>query len=222
MDGSPNIKNFNAKTNKLRAVKCQVGQMKKIRAVTIALSFGLGFPTASLAEVPQKIHQRCLEARDYLGCVKAMRINPELKKKEFVGIGIRIFLDQETANLTVHSSIKGSPAAKSGIKSGDVILSIDGRSTKGMGLKEAIELIKGEEGSNIRIVFERMNDSGKRNKIKLRLKREKILISNQPVSLQPQFRQWIYKGFPDDFSPFFPKTDCKPTEENEDSLGLQT
>ena len=196
--------------------------MKKIRAVAIALSFGLGSPTASLAEVPQKIHQRCLEARDYLGCVKAMRINPELKKKEFIGIGIRIFLDQETANLTVHSSIKGSPAAKSGIKSGDVILSIDGRSTKGMGLKEAIELIKGEEGSNIRIIFQRINDSGKRNQIKLRLEREKILIPNQPVSSQPEFRQWIYKGFPDDLTPLFPKTECNPTEKNEDSLGLQT
>ncbi len=196
--------------------------MKKIRAVAIALSFGLGLPTASLAEVPQKIHQRCLEARDYLGCVNAMRRNPGLKKKEFIGIGIRIFLDQETANLIVHSSIKGSPAAKSGIKPGDLILSIDGRSTKGMGLKEAIELIKGEEGSNVRIVIQRMNDSGKRNQVNLRLKREKILISNQPVSSGPQFRQWIYKGFPDDFSPFFPKTDCKPTEESEDSLGLQT
>ena len=60
--------------------------MKKIRAVAIALSFGLGFPTASIAEVPQKIHQRCLEARDYLGCVKAKRRNPGLKKKEFIGI----------------------------------------------------------------------------------------------------------------------------------------
>ncbi len=196
--------------------------MGRNRAGAMALIFGLGFPAASLAEVPEKIHQRCLEARDYLGCVKAMRRNPGLKKKEFIGIGIRIFLDQETANLIVHSSIKGSPAAKSGIKPGDLILSIDGKSTKGMGLKEAIELIKGEEGSNVRIVIQRMNASGKRNQVNLRLKREKILISNQPVSSEPQFRQWIYKGFPDDFSPFFPKTDCKPTEENEDSLGLQT
>ena len=196
--------------------------MKKIRAIAIALGFGLGFPTTSLAEVPQRIHQRCLEARDYLGCVNAMRRNPGLKKKGFIGIGIRIFLDQETANLTVHSSIKGSPADKSGIKPGDVILSIDGRPTKGMGLKEAIELIKGKEGSNIRIVFQRINDSGKRNQIKLRLEREKILIPNQPVSSQPEFRQWIYKGFPDDLSPFFPQIECNPTEKNENSLGLQT
>ena len=196
--------------------------MGRNRAGAMALIFGLGFPAASLAEVPEKIHQRCLEARDYLGCVKAMRSNPDLKKKEFIGIGIRIFLDQETANLIVHSSIEGSPAAKSGIKSGDVILSIDGKSTKGMGLKEAIGLIKGEEGSNISIIFQRMNDSGKSNQIKTRLKREKILIPNQPISSQPQFRQWIYKGFPDDFSPFFPKTDCKPKEEKENSFGINT
>ena len=196
--------------------------MKKIRAAYIALSFGLIFPASSFAEVPEKFHQRCLEARDYLGCVKAMRGNPDLKQKEFIGIGIRIFLDQETAKLIVHSSIEGSPAAKSGIQSGDVVLSIDGKSTKGMGLTEAIELIKGEEGSNISITFQRMNDSGKSNQIKTRLTRKKILIPNQPSSSQPQFRQWIYKGFPDDFSPFFPKTDCKQTEENEDSLGVQT
>lgn len=196
--------------------------MNKIKAASIALGLGLSFSTASLAEVPEKIHQRCLEARDYLGCVNAMQRNLEGKKKEFIGIGIRIFLDQETAKLVVHSSIEGSPAEKSGVRTGDVIISINGRSTKGMGLKEAIELIKGEEGSKIKMVFQRMSDSGKSNRIKHSLKREKILISNQPVSLQPQFRQWIYKGFPDDFSPFFPKTDCKPTEENEDSLGLQT
>ena len=196
--------------------------MKKIRAAYIALSFGLIFPASSFAEVPEKFHQRCLEARDYLGCVKAMRSNPDLKQKEFIGIGIRIFLDQETAKLIVHSSIEGSPAAKSGIQSGDVVLSIDGKSTKGMGLKEAIELIKGEEGSNISITFQRMNDSGKSNQIKTRLTRKKILIPNQPISLAPEFKQWIYKGFPEDFSPFLPGKNCNPNKGSENNLGLQT
>ena len=196
--------------------------MNKIKAASIALGLGLSFSTASLAEVPEKIHQRCLEARDYLGCVNAMQRNLEGKKKEFIGIGIRIFLDQETAKLVVHSSIEGTPAEKSGVRTGDVIISINGRSTKGMGLKEAIELIKGEEGSKIKMVFQRMSDSGKSNRIKLSLKREKILISNNPILLQPQFKKWIYKGFSDDFSPFLPKTDCNPSKENQNTLDLQT
>jgi len=41
------------------------------RFLLIALGMGFLLPTAANAEVNQKIHKMCLQAKDYLGCVKA-------------------------------------------------------------------------------------------------------------------------------------------------------
>ena len=46
------------------------------------------------------------------------------------GIGVTLFLNSETAELTIQSVIKSSPASDTDIESGDVILMIDGKSTK--------------------------------------------------------------------------------------------
>ena len=71
-----------------------------------------------------------------------------------IGIGVTLFLNIDTAELTINFVIDGSPANK-GIQSGDVILKFDGKTTRGMSLKEAIELIKGPKGSQIKLVLTR-------------------------------------------------------------------
>ena len=195
--------------------------MKLIVATALTFTFSISLPPAFASEITDEAHKRCLEARDYQGCIKVFRKDKNRGIQEFVGIGIQIFLDQDTANIVVHSSIEGSPAARSGVESGDVILFIDGKSTKGMGLKEAVNLIQGKEGSKVKIVFQRTNRSGKEKQIKLNLTRNKIQIPNQKIDLQPQIQQWIYKGFPNNNSPFFPNTKCVPSEEDVTNFGLQ-
>lgn len=60
----------------------------------------------------------------------------------FVGIGIEIGMSDKI--LTVIAPLKGTPAARAGIRSGDKILEIDGTSTYNMDIGEAMRRIRGE------------------------------------------------------------------------------
>ncbi len=64
---------------------------------------------------------------------------------EFGGIGIEISVQDDI--LTVISPIDDTPAFKAGIKAGDKIVEIEGKSTKGMTLAEAVEKMRGKRGS---------------------------------------------------------------------------
>jgi len=64
----------------------------------------------------------------------------------FDGIGIQIKLDEEK-NIVVFTPIPGSPAAKSGVLPGDIIVEIDGKSTKDMNIDAAKDHIRGESGT---------------------------------------------------------------------------
>ena len=77
------------------------------------------------AQVSEEIHKRCLEARDYSGCVMTNRGKTPSIKREMTGIGITLFLNSDTAELTIQSVINSSPASDADMESGDVILKID-------------------------------------------------------------------------------------------------
>lgn len=66
----------------------------------------------------------------------------------FNGVGMEIGLNPEGI-LTVIAPLKNTPAEKAGIMPGDLILSIDGKSTEGMTTEEAVKLIRGPKGSTV-------------------------------------------------------------------------
>ena len=66
---------------------------------------------------------------------------------KFGGIGIEI--GQKDSILTVVSPIDDTPAAKAGLKSGDKILKINGDSTKGMSLAEAVAKMRGKDRKSV-------------------------------------------------------------------------
>jgi carboxyl-terminal processing protease len=68
---------------------------------------------------------------------------------KFGGIGIEIGVREGI--LTVISPIDGTPASRAGIKSGDMIVKIDGELTRDLTLDEAVEKMRGEPGTSIRI-----------------------------------------------------------------------
>ena len=77
---------------------------------------------------------------------KEMRIDTS---GELMGVGIQLSLDKATKELVVVSPIEGTPASRAGVLSKDVIVTIDGRSTKGMSTEDAVKLIRGPEGSEV-------------------------------------------------------------------------
>ena len=163
-----------------------------------AITTGLLSSIAAKAEISEEIHNRCLDARDYSGCVRTNQSSSLKLKKEMTGIGVNLFLNTETSEITIQSIINGTPASNADIESGDVILEVDGKSMKGMGIEEAIELIKGPKDKPVKLVLVRTNEKGKRKKITIRLFRDTFEIPNNESVNQMKIREWFNRDLPTD------------------------
>ncbi len=83
-------------------------------------------------------------------------MTPEIKKEfeidtkgELEGVGMVITLQDNV--ITVISPIEDTPAFRAGIESGDKILEIDGKSTKGLSTWEAAKKLRGKPGTKVTI-----------------------------------------------------------------------
>jgi carboxyl-terminal processing protease len=72
----------------------------------------------------------------------------------FEGIGIEIGMNDKK-QIIVISPIDDTPAQKAGLKSGDIILKVDDRSTEGMNLDQVSRLIRGPAGTKVRLTIQR-------------------------------------------------------------------
>jgi carboxyl-terminal processing protease len=73
----------------------------------------------------------------------------------FGGIGIEITILKDV--LTVVSPIEDTPAFNAGVKSGDQIIKIDGKSTKDISIMEAVKKMRGPENTKVTITIMREN-----------------------------------------------------------------
>ncbi len=81
------------------------------------------------------------------------REREDLIKGEFGGLGIWITIKDGV--LTIISPIEDTPAYKAGIKAGDQIVEIDGESTSGITLKEAVNKLRGKKGTKVTLTIRR-------------------------------------------------------------------
>ena len=88
----------------------------------------------------------------------------------FVGIGVYINPISDDEYITIKSPVKGSPAEKAGILSGDKILKVDGKVVTSENSDEAISMIKVKEGTTVELTIKR-NDKV----FDVNVKREKIV-----------------------------------------------
>ncbi|WP_371136873.1 S41 family peptidase [Falsiroseomonas sp.] len=76
---------------------------------------------------------------------------------EFGGLGIEV--TQENGFVKVISPIDETPAFRAGIKPGDLITHLNGQSTQGLSLQDAVEQMRGERGSTIRLTIRREGEA---------------------------------------------------------------
>lgn len=68
---------------------------------------------------------------------------------EFSGIGATMSQSLDSGEITVSNVYEDSPADKAGMKQGDVIYEVDGRSVSGQDLETVVSWIKGEQGTDV-------------------------------------------------------------------------
>jgi carboxyl-terminal processing protease len=91
-------------------------------------------------------HSAYLNAAEF----KELKIGTE---GEFGGLGIEVTM--EDGFVKVVAPIDGTPAKQAGMQAGDLIVRLDDKPVKGMSLNDAVQIMRGEPGSNIRLTVVR-------------------------------------------------------------------
>jgi carboxyl-terminal processing protease len=109
---------------------------------------------------------------------------------KFTGVGIQISLN-DAMELQVVTPLSGTPAAKAGIRAGDIIKKIDGFDTLGIMLSQAVDRITGPNGSPVNLSIER---EGRDELIEVTLRRATIPIyaSKGWARSGPRETDWDY------------------------------
>jgi carboxyl-terminal processing protease len=108
-------------------------------------------------------------------------------ESQFGGIGIQITIDHD--QLKILSPIVGSPAYRAGLQSGDYIVEIEGKSTDGLTLDEAVRKLKGEAGSSVTMSV--IHPGGAKKEI-VSVKREVIRIDTVLGDLRKDSDAWDF------------------------------
>ncbi len=107
----------------------------------------------------------------------------EMSLGEFEGLGIEVIA--EDGLLRVIAPIDDSPAQKAGIQAGDLIIRIDETAVQSIATNEAIQLLRGEPGSQVTLTLIRTNET---KPLKISLERD--VIRSKSVRAE-----WLTEGY---------------------------
>lgn len=115
----------------------------------------------------------------------------QMVKGNFVGVGILIRHD-DRRDIQIINPLEGSPASRSGVKSEDRIVAVNGVSTVGWTLNKAVDSITGPAGQDVKLTIKR---EGAADPLDLSLTREEIKIRS--------VNGWWKKGLDERGSPLW-------------------
>ena len=104
----------------------------------------------------------------YFSPLQAKQFSQELSGS-YTGIGVAV--DVKSGQLTVTKVFPGSPAARAGIKPGDVIVSVNGKSTAGQPASADVARITGPAGTTVSL---QLHQTAKPRRVSLTLTRRAI------------------------------------------------
>ena len=73
----------------------------------------------------------------------------------FEGIGAQVEQDPVTGDIVIVTPFRNSPAEEAGVRAGDVVRTVDGESTDGWTVAQAVTRIRGEQGTEVVLGIER-------------------------------------------------------------------
>ncbi len=111
---------------------------------------------------------------------KTAQDRKDAENGQFVGIGV--YIEQKDGELRITSVIPNGPAAAAGLQSGDVVLSIDGKSLAGLSLEDQRTPIRGPENSIVTLTVRR---AGEANPLDIPITRKRIVIPAVTLDVRP-------------------------------------
>ena len=147
-------------------------------------------------------HSNFFDAREY----QLMR---EDQKGHYYGVGMQVG-PQPNGKTAVKAPFPGSPAYKVGLRPGDILISVNDKSTEGLNTTEIADLLKGPRGTSVKIVVSR---EGTKDYMTFTVVRDEI----SRKSVQDAF--WIKPGYAYVKILSFGENTSKELEENLKRLG---
>lgn len=117
----------------------------------------------------------------------------------YYGIGVYMQRDSEAGYVKINEVMENSPAERAGVKAGDLIKKVDDREVTVDDFDEVPSLVKGPEGTKVKITFIR-----EEKEIEIEIKREKVIVKNVNSELLNNNIGYIHlKAFDGDLSSQF-------------------
>ncbi len=109
--------------------------------------------------------------------------------QQYGGIGIEVNLEGENKELTVMSPLVGTPAYKAGVRAGDKIVAVDGKSTANRTLNDIVGWLRGKPGEPVTLSVLR---AGQDNPLTFELVRAKIKVDSVLGDLRTADGSWNF------------------------------
>ena len=133
---------------------------------------------------------------------------------EFGGLGIEVGMDD--GFVKVIAPIDDTPAQRAGMQAGDLIVRIDGKPIKGMGLNDAVKLMRGKPGTSIELTVVR---EGEGSPLTITIERDVIKVASvKSRTLEPGYGYLRIASFQARTTEDLLKAVAKLKEENPDGL----
>ena len=134
--GLPTRLNYNSVNDVYRSLKLNYdGQLTQQQ-----LEDGLKHGLAESTKDPYTVYFTAKEAKEF---------NDDLNQS-FSGIGAQLGMDDDQ-NIQIIAPIDGLPAQKAGILAKDIVTTINGQTTSGMSVDEAVKKIRGPKGTKVKL-----------------------------------------------------------------------
>jgi len=119
----------------------------------------------------------------YLSPREIDSLEESLKGGDFGGIGVYIVQDIRTKQILVEP-IEGTPAYRAGVKTGDRVLAVDGRSVAKIPMDDVERMIRGKIGTVVRVEVESRGAKGPRT---VAITREQIYVPSVHAKMEDGF-----------------------------------
>lgn len=93
--------------------------------------------------------------------------------------GIGAIIRKVGDDVVIAEPYKGFPADKAGLRAGDRLLEVDGKSTKGKSVEDVSKILKGTPGTEVKVTIQRLNE---KQPIVKTLVREEVKVSSVPYA----------------------------------------